>query len=538
MSHDEPRVLAQDCVARHLIDRHAIERPEALFASFEDGQHWTYRTLRTEVTGCAVALQQLGVQQDQLVLLWLPPGPDALRLLLAVQYLGAVAVPINTAYRGGLLAHVLQNTGAALAIVDGRLADRLADVERSELRQVVVLGPERPALPHVTVHGAERLAALGEPGPPPRPIEGWDTQAVLYTSGTTGPSKGVLSSYLHLHSTVQAMVHVGPQDCNLASLPLFHVGGILAIYMALIHGGSLAMIESFSTSRFWDTVRQHRVTTTGLLGAMVQFLMKQPPSPDERRHPLRSVMVAPLTDDAVDFSARFGVDVYTEYNMTELCMPIFSDRNPRNVASCGLARRGVELRIVDAHDNEVPDGQVGELIVRTARPWQLSHGYLNNPQATASSWRNGWFHTGDAFRRDQQGQYCFVDRLKDTLRRRGENISSFEVEVELLAHPAVREAAVVGVPAAESEDEVLAVLSLVPGATIGAAELINFLRPRLAEFMVPRYIRLLPELPKTPTNKPLKHVLKTEGVTPDTWDREAAGLSVKRQRLAPRRIVQ
>jgi crotonobetaine/carnitine-CoA ligase len=191
----------------------------------------------------------------------------------------------------------------------------------------------------------------------------------------------------------------------------------------------------------------------------------------------------------------------------------------------------VDVRLVDGNDCEVPIGTVGEMIVRTDRPWAMNSGYHKNPEATAKAWRNGWFHTGDAFRCDAEGYFYFVDRVKDAIRRRGENISSFEVESDVTAHPDVREAAVIGVPSEYSEDEVMAVIAPVPGASIDLQALSEFLAARMPYFMVPRYIRVMPELPKTPTAKVMKAELRAEGITPDTWDREKAGMRLKKERL-------
>jgi carnitine-CoA ligase len=187
--------------------------------------------------------------------------------------------------------------------------------------------------------------------------------------------------------------------------------------------------------------------------------------------------------------------------------------------------------VVDSNDNAVPAGSVGELVVRSHRPWALFSGYYRNPEATVAATRNGWFHTGDAFRIDSAGRFFFVDRLKDVIRRRGENISSFELEAEITAHPAVKEAVAVAVPSDVSEDEVLAVVTPVDGQTVDPAELAGFLAKRVAHYMIPRYIRIVADLPKTASGKLQKHVLRTDGVTPDTWDREAAGLRFKREAL-------
>jgi crotonobetaine/carnitine-CoA ligase len=186
---------------------------------------------------------------------------------------------------------------------------------------------------------------------------------------------------------------------------------------------------------------------------------------------------------------------------------------------------------VDANDCELPPGEMGELVLRSDMPWALNHGYHGAAEATARAWRNGWFHTGDAFRRDAAGEFFFVDRIKDAIRRRGENVSSFEVEREVAAHLDIREAAVVPVPGEHGEDEILAVVSCVPGRHVDPAELIEFLRPRLAHFMVPRFIRFVEGLPMTPTQKVQKHLLRDQGLTPDTWDREAAGIRIRRDRL-------
>ncbi|MEY3660644.1 MAG: hypothetical protein RLZZ169_1470 [Pseudomonadota bacterium] len=482
----------------------------------------------------AAGLQTLGVKQDDKVLCWLPNGPDAVLLWLGVNLLGAVFVPINTAYKGRLLQHVIHSSGAALLVADGRLLDCLPDIDTGPLRAVVVVGTQRLAQTTLVQHDQQLLlGATAALQPPPRPLQPWDTECVIFTSGTTGPSKGVLCSYRHTHRAALEFRHVGPGDTNLVALPLFHIGGILGVNFALIHGGTAAIVERFRTQTFWSTVATFGVTAAGLLGTMVQFLMQQPVQPDERRHSLQRVVIAPFGDEALAFARRFGVDVFTEYNMTELSVPLWAGPNPSARGSCGQPRRGVTLRLVDASDHEVPVGAVGELILRCDEPWTLTHGYLNDAAATAAAWRNGWFHTGDLFTRDADDHYYFVDRLKDMIRRRGENISSFELEAELLAFPGVQAAAAVAVPGDGGEDEVLAVLAPLPGQSLAPAALLDFLRPRVARFMLPRYVRVMTALPLTPTQKVEKHVLRAQGVTPDTWDRERVEPSASAPRLPP-----
>ncbi len=519
----DPRMLPpEECVLQPLLDRRARETPDKVFVQFaDDGTVWTYRELRDHVRDTAAALQALGVRQDEPVLTWLPNGPDALRIWFAINYIGAIYIPLNLAYRGQILEHAVRNSGARLIVGHPDLLPRLDGIDATALEH------------RVPVESARSLRqSQGAPEPPARPIMPWDTQSVIYTSGTTGPSKGVMCSYLHAASAANAFYAATADDRNMVNLPLFHAGGTGAIYRMLVKGGSIALVEAFDTNAFWDTVRATGTTCLTLLGAMVPFLLKLPPGPGDRDHTLKKVVLVPLSDDAQSFADRFGVDVYTTFNMTETSWPLVSERNPAVRGTCGRPRPGVEARIVDEHDCEVAPGMIGELILRNDAPWTMNHGYHNNPEATARAWRNGWFHTGDAFRRDADGNFFFVDRLKDAIRRRGENISSFEVEAELMAHPAVREAAAVAVPSEHGEDDVLVVLAPVAGQPIDPAEILSFLLPRMPHFMVPRYMRVLPELPKTPTQKVQKNLLRADGVTPDTWDREAAGIRVRRERLA------
>jgi len=482
----------------------------------------------------AIGLQQLGVAQGDHVLVWLPNSREHLRVFFAINYLGAVFVPINTAYKGAVLAHVIDNADAKLAIVHADLAPRLEDVPLASLKAAVVVG-ERRACPGLPTHfyADVLLPESGTLAPLARPIEPWDSQSIIYTSGTTGPSKGVLSSYLHIYTNAgpETWTCVTGEDRFLVNMPLFHIGGMGVVFVMFVRGGSVSFIDRFDTATFLDTVRRTRTTATFLLGVMASFLEKLPERADDADTPLRLVFMVPLAGDIAAFSKRFGCEVYTIFNMTEISTPIISEPNPLVRGTCGKQRAGVDVRLVDDHDCEVPIGTVGEMLVRTDRPWGMNSGYYKNPSATAAAWRNGWFHTGDAFRKDAEGYYYFVDRKKDAIRRRGENISSFEVEADVLAHPAVREVAAIGVPNEMSEEDVLVVVAPVDGHLIDPAALLDFLRPRMAHFMIPRYVRVMPELPKTATSKVMKHELRQQGVTADTWDREAAGIQIKSDRF-------
>lgn len=529
-----PLPTADECVVRNLIDRRARTQGDKVFACFEDGTSWTYAELKRQVTACAAALTANGVEQGDIVVIWLPNGAAALRTILAINYLGAACAPLGIGSRGAVLEHVLRNCAAKLMVADARLVERLNEVDRCGLQRVLLVndaaGQDVPGDVEFVMEWLDLDAGDAVPSPE-RPIAPWDTQFVLYTSGTTGPSKGVLTSYLHRYAHSFATRHLQPDDRRLIHAPLSHTGGVGSVYGMLARGGSIAIVESFKTDRFWADVRRFGATTTSLLGVTLPYLLQQPPSDLDRGHTLRTVQIAPVDVSAPAFAERFGVSVFGVYNMTEISVPLWSDPNPSVRGICGRPRPGVEVRIVDENDIEVEPGKIGELIVRTSAPWSMMHGYLNNPEATAEAWRNGWFHTGDAFRQDEDGVYFFADRLKDAVRRRGENISSFEVESEIARHPRVREVAVVAAKSDISEDEVLAVVSITDASALPPAELIEFLRPRLPYFMIPRYIRFMPALPRTTTQKIVKHQLRVEGVTPDTWDRDQAGIVVRRDRL-------
>lgn len=527
---------ARICVLRVALERHASERPDDVYAVFETGERWSFAETLRIARSTAAGLEALGVGRGDRVLVMLPNAPAAIRAMVGISYLGAIFVPINIAYRGAILEHVVRDSGAAVAICHPALTERLAAIEGSGIETIVAAGGEgRPSTGAVpAILGARALE--GEPStlsPLRRPIEPFDLYAIIYTSGTTGHSKGVLSSYMHAFTAVNpdTWTCLRTDDRQLLHMPIFHIGGAFVASAALCSGGSIAVLEAFKTGSFWERVRTMEVTSVFLLGAMATFLLKQPSAANDRDHSLRHVMIVPLGTNGPTFRERFGVDVFTLFNMTEISTPLMSAANPRKPNVCGRVRPGVEVRLVDADDRPVPTGQPGEMMIRTSAPWAMSHGYHGNAEATAAAWRNGWFHTGDVFVCDIDGDYTFVDRLKDAIRRRGENISSFEVEQELLAHPSVREAAAVAVPSEHGEDEVLAILAPQPGERIDPAAILADLRLRLPHFMLPRYIRIIPELPKTSTAKVEKHVLRAEGLTRETWDREAAAITVRREVL-------
>lgn len=515
----------EDCVLAAMLDRRAAQDPDKLMIAFQDGGAWTAAETLDHTRRAAAALSSLGVVAGDRVLAWLPNGPSMLRAWFASNYLGATLVPINTDYRGKLLTHVIALAGARLLIGDAELLPRLAELQTGALTTVIRCG-NGPAAPIGSLDMLEETVLTNsDPSSMTAwPAQPWDSMMVIYTSGTTGPSKGVINTYLQQYTVGQVCFgYLGQDDRMLVNLPMFHVGGTTAIMGALARGSSVAVYNRFSTERFWEQIRDSGATAiSGLLGTMVSFLDKNPPSDADADNPLKRVVLSPVTLQSFRLAGRYGFDYFSGFNMTEVSVPLVSEINTRVQSSCGRPRSGIECRLVDSNDIPVPDGQIGELVIRSDLPWVITPGYLGMPEATAQAWRNGWFHTGDLMTRDAEGNYFFVDREKDAIRRRGENISSIEVEAEVAEFPAVSEVAAYAVPSEYGEDEVMVAVAPTEGAQLEPAALIEYLQPRMTKFMLPRYVRVLAALPRTPTNKVQKHQLRDEGITGDTWDREAA----------------
>ena len=346
--------LRESCVLHYVLHRRAHETPDRVFAVFEDGQQWRWSDTLERTAATAAALQKLGVKRGDPVLLLLPNGSDAVRCLFGVNHLGAIAVPVNPAYRGRLLEHVLHNSGARIAIVHPGVLPQFDGIAKAALETIVVVretGTAPTSLPGIEVLGPAALSAdPAELLPPEQPIEPWDTQSIIYTSGTTGPSKGVLSSYMHAWSSAgpQSWHHVRDDDRHLIHMPIFHIGGAFMCFMAACRGGSIAVVPAFRTDSFWQTVRQMEVTCVFLLGAMATFLLKQAPGPLDTDHGLRLVFIVPLGSLSGRFQERFGVDVCTIFNMTEISTPLHSDLNPAKPNVCGRPRPGAPTKSTSA----------------------------------------------------------------------------------------------------------------------------------------------------------------------------------------------
>jgi carnitine-CoA ligase len=509
------RFTDDELVLPRLVRGVAMREPERPLLRDVQGGRMSVGELHARALQWARALMAAGVEPGDRVVTMLESTAENFALWLGIAWAGATEVPINVDLLGGVLTHQL-----------GVAAPR-----------VVIAHPR--AVPHVQAAADVRLLPLeavedapDEPARPYAELRGHDTASVMYTSGTTGPSKGVVMPWAQLHAGMTltaSMIARGPVADKVLYVngPPNHVqakGGVAA--MAMI-GGEVLLRHAFSLSSFWDDVAEHGVTDTSLVGSMASFLMSAPESPTDVETTLSNVLMAPMVPTVDAFNRRYGTRTWTAYNMTELSVPtLLADWEAGDTPSCGPVREGYpyyEIRLVDEHDHEVPDGEVGEMVLRTGVPWTMNAGYLDMPEATAKAWRNGWFHTGDGFRKDERGRYHFVDRLKDTIRRRGENVSSFEVEAEVLAHPAVAEVAAIAVPADDTEDEIKVVVVPQDGAPVDPADLLAFLVGRMPRYMLPRYVQVVDALPKTHTLRVQKgQVSRSTAAADGVWDRTAA----------------
>ena len=498
----------------------------------------TFGSLDRQSNRLTHGLAAAGVESGDRVLLMLKDNVDFIALWLATAKLVAIEVPVNRAYQGELLAHVINDSGARLMVVDLEFLPALESVhdQLRNLSQIVCY----PTLPEQSQLG-RRFELIDfssfeiddDNGFAERPRPS-DLAAILYTSGTTGRSKGVMIYHAHAYEYSNCMaeaLELGSDDVFFAPLPLFHIAGQWAvIYASLIAEATVVLTERFSVSAFWPTVSRYRANTTLLLDVMANFLLNQPPDPRDADTTLDKVHLSAVIPELHQFKERFGLRVTTDLASTEMCAPLRAgyveiEIPPRfydlpDHRSCGrVVSDRFEVRLVDDNDQEVAVGDIGELTVRAKYPWLLMGGYWNQPEATVQAWRNLWLHTGDALYRDERGEYYFVDRMRDVIRRRGENISSMEIENVLNGHDAVLESAVFGVDSRLGDQEIMAVV--VTDDTVDYAALVTYVTERLPAFMVPRYMERAPAIPKTENGKIKKYPLRARGIGASTWDRQS-----------------
>jgi crotonobetaine/carnitine-CoA ligase len=484
----------------------------------------SYEMLRDRAQRVAGMLVALGVKPGDRVATMIDPNPDYLSAWFGCAWAGAVEVPVNTEYKGEYLRHVLDESEAAVLILQDRYVERLARIELNRLKHVIVVGEvETPSLSGVERHRFRHADQI-DPLPLVRRRE-QDLLYILYTSGTTGLSKGVVHcnrSALWTARVWQELAAIGPDDVGYSYLPLYHVTARSALIKpCILAGGSAVVRDRFSVNEFWPDIRRHSATFTMYMGSVILFLVQQEERADDADNSLR-VAGGAACPPAVgaEFERRFGCRLLEVYGMTE----VGTVSGPRggNVVPGTMGRPfdHIVMEIHDEDDRALPPDTLGEIVMRPTEAYAIMQGYWRQPQATVEAWRNLWFHSGDIGKMTPEGELVFVDRLKDSIRRRGENVSSFEVERSVQTHQAVQECAAFAVASEATEDEVMIAVVLRPGHVVSAAALLDHCEEQMPRFAVPRFVRIVLELPKTPTGRVQKHVLRKEGVTPDTYERE------------------
>ena len=517
-----------------IVNRMAETCPDEEFVRTVEGASATWDQLRESMVLWAARMLALDVKEGDVVVTLLDAGLESLVLWLGLSSVGATDAATNTEFRGRMLAYAINNCRPALLVVAAQylpfveaVAAELHSVERVLVlgadEQDFVLESELPGVTQPHVLSPDTAVARKRMRVP----QMHEIACITYTSGTTGPSKAVKLPWGQLHSINLGTFpfdDLAPSDVFYCTTSHAHFGSKSIPYHAAMAGGRVVIRSRFALNSFWQDVSRFGVTTGMLVGSMADLLLRDSESPSEKTS-LKNLFMAPLGSCYEQFSEKFSTRICTVYNSTEGGVAIRSGWNPTNPRTVGRVREGYpgfEVRLVDEHDLEVPDGIAGECIVRASAPWVMNAGYLNNDAATALAWRNGWFHTGDALVRTEDGEYMFVDRLKDVIRRRGENISSFEVEADVLQHPEIVEAAAVAVPADIAEGEILLFAVKRPGSSISPEVLCADLESRMARFMVPRYIEFVADLPKTQaTQRIIKSDLRRRGLGPNTWDRQS-----------------
>ncbi|MBA3741460.1 AMP-binding protein [Sporichthya sp.] len=525
--------LQPDDTVNLALERAVRAVPDRLFLDFS-GEQYTYAEFDVEVGRLAAALVELGVGFGDRVITQLDNSPDVVKSWFAINRIGAVWVPINTEYVGEFLSHQVSDSGARVAITEAKYLPRFELVQgrMPELRTVL----HRDELTQPAGDTTYTLAPLADQlvadrTVDPALVQGSDLAGLFYTAGTTGPSKGCMMSHhylLHVGRLMVASADREPDEVLFTPLPLFHLGATALVLSTVQIAGSVAVAPGFSVRAFWAEVERTGAQVTCVMASMIPLLAQAPDSPEMLRckGQIRAALGVPFTAELQEvWRSRFGVTIagFNQYGLTEAGSATMVEGG-RDVkpGTSGRVHQWLDVRIFDEKDREVPVGTTGEIVLRPLEPHVMFEGYWNRPEATLAQLRNLWFHTGDLGRFDEDRFLHFVDRKKDYMRRRGENISSFELESTFLQHPDISEAAVHAVFSELTEDDVKVTAVLHEGATLEPQTLYEWSSERIPRFALPRYIEFRTELPKNPVGRVLKYQLRDEGRTPNTWDRDVA----------------
>ena len=520
----------------YILEDKARKNADKMFFRFEDLK-FTYDETNQLANKVANGYMSLGIKKGDVITTMMPNCPEFVFNWFGAAKLGAVDSPINTAYKGDLLKHVIRISDTKVLFVHEDFLERIIQIQDDLacVEKVLIYAPsgkkpdEKIKFPTLIY---DEFIKQSSDFTAPEEVYYYDPLQIIYTSGTTGPSKGVLLSHNAMYYyAMDAVESIGLDSSHVyfSCLPLHHINiRFFTICPALFTEASFAMVVRFSATKFWNQIRKYNATTFCLLGAMTTFVLKQPPSENDRDNPCKILWAGPMSvEQAKALHERFDVDVSLGYfGMTEANwitslnhkeVKELRDRNSWEQA-IGMGKENkerYEVKLVDDYDNEVPVGQTGEITCRPARPYSMMMEYVNMPDKTAEAFGNLWFHTGDIARKDEEGFFYFVDRKKDYIRRRGGNISSYEVEVSVNANDKVAESAAVGIKTPEGEEEIVIAICLRPGETLSSGELYEWCEERMAKFMIPKYMKILEEIPKTATGRAQKFKLRESFVIED-----------------------
>jgi len=513
----------------NLIARHAERTPDAGLVREFQGGVYSYAQVWTRSLAWAGALRQAGVGAGDRVVTMGPPRAEWLSAWMGCAIVGAVETGVNHGFKGPMLDYSLTRADARVLLATGDVLAGLdpAVLRSARIRTVVVLdgpGGGREGLP--TVEVTEFLADAHPAAP--RSVAPDELACMTLTSGTTGPSKFVRSPWglLWLGGTgALPPDDIGPEDCFASPLPVYHAAARFCIAAMALPGAAVAFGDRFEVGRYWADIAEHRCTL-GNLAWFAKPLWDQPERADDAATPMRGALAGPMPPFYREFGERFGMRLCSAFGMSEVGAPISTGWDPPNHRTCGRVRTdvpGLDVRLLDPGGEEVRAGEMGELCVRSSEPGLTTLGYFGMPAETEQAWRGGWFHTGDGFRIDDDGWVYFVDRTKDAIRRRGRNISSFEVEAIVNSHPGVAESAAVAVPADDGQEEEVLLFVVRAEQALDPSELVAYLTEQMPRYMVPLYVEFIDELPKTETTlRVRKRELRERGVGPETWRRPSS----------------
>jgi crotonobetaine/carnitine-CoA ligase len=534
LENPEERVLGR------ILRRQAEDIPDQPYLLSGDDRY-TYGQVNQLANSYAAGLAKLGVARDDTLAFLMKGCKEFVFSTFGAMKLGAIWVPTNVDYKGEWLRNGLLDSRARVLVVDAAFLPRVAEVWNDlPFEHVVVRGEgDVDAMRgKATLHDMQELAGGDCDEPCDAEVGFGDTAAVLWTSGTTGRAKGVMQSHnAWVRGAESGARTSGTKEGEVmyCCLPMHNSAAWVAcVYRALVTGLPFGLDAEFSASRFWDRCRHYGATQIFTLGAMHMFLWQAPEKLDDADNPVRHASMIPLPDELIEpMKRRFGIRTIDQgYGQSEVMGLVhrIDDGRSWKPRCLGVPLPGIEFRLLDDDDREVRPGEVGEFCVRPTQPFALFSGYFNDPEATVRAWRNLWYHTGDLGRRDEDGDYFFVDRKADYIRYKGRSVSSFAIEAAIGAHPAVAECAAHGVTSAEleSEAEIKVVVVVKQGQQLSAEALARFVNDNAPYFFVPRYIEFVDELPHTPTGRVQKFKLRERSVTPQTWDRNAAGFVVRR----------